>query len=112
MGFDFVNVSSSCNNLLVAMERDGLPNTPRIHLTPLPRTDREVFSRKYYKRTRLLTNAFLGFAVATCLIYDWDSHLGTNQHVFSGIRPAIRRTLDWAYGVEPKKSKDQTQERS
>lgn len=62
------------------------------------------FSRQYYKRARLGTNLFVGAVTVGLLLYDWDTYLGHNQHVFRGVRPAVRRTLDWLWGVEPEPS--------
>lgn len=66
----------------------------------LPRDQRSPFSRKFYKRARLGTNLVVGGVVLSCLLYDWDTYLGTDQHVFKGIRPAVRHTLDWLWGVD------------
>ena len=58
-------------------------------------------SRSYHRRVRALTNVLLGVTVVSCLLFDWDTFLGTDDHLFRDIRPATRRTLDWLYGVEP-----------
>ncbi len=60
---------------------------------------RAPFSRKFYKRARITQNVVTGAVIVSCLLYDWDSYLGTKDHAFSGIRPAVRRALDWAWGV-------------
>lgn len=62
------------------------------------------FSRAYYRRARLGSNLVVGFTTIGILLYDWDSYLGTNEHVFSGIRPAVRASLDWLWGVGPSAS--------
>lgn len=73
---------------------------PRFPLPNLDRAQRAPLSQQYHKRVRLGTNLAVGFIIFGCLIYDWDSYLGTDKHVFKGIRPTIRRTLDWMWGVE------------
>jgi len=77
------------------------PRRAPLHELPrLPREERTLLTRKYHRRTRALTNIAVGITVASCLVYDWDTYLGTDKHVFSSVRPAVRRTLDWWYGVE------------
>jgi hypothetical protein len=65
----------------------------------LPRDQRAPFSRAFYKRARVGTNALVAFVAVGCLLYDWDSYLGTDDHMFKHIRPTVRRTLDWAWGA-------------
>jgi hypothetical protein len=75
------------------------PMPPAGHL---PRGEqRTLLTRTYHRRTNAVTNVALVLCVASCLVYDWDTYLGTDKHVFSGIRPAVRRTMDWLYGLEP-----------
>jgi len=63
-------------------------------------THADVPTRTPCRRVRLGTRWALGVVVVGSLLYDWDSYLGTDQHIFGGIRPAVRRTLDWAWGVQ------------
>lgn len=69
-------------------------------LPQVPREERTLLSRTYHRRTRAVTRISIAVCIASCLVYDWDTYLGTDKHVFSGIRPAVRRTLDWCYGIE------------
>eukprot|EP00798_Chlamydomonas_sp_ICE-L_P006791 gene6791-30759_t len=78
---------------------EQLERPPKLELPDLSRENRVLLTRVYQKRTKSIINVFLGCCVAGCLIYDWDTYLGTDKHVFSPIRPAIRRNMDWWYGV-------------
>ncbi len=60
----------------------------------IPRDERTLLSRNYHRRTKAVMNVSIVLCVASCLVYDWDTYLGTEKHVFSGIRPAVRRGLD------------------
>lgn len=85
------------------MDGEGGPGTPqpRFPLPQLSREDQAWLSRKYHKRVRTATNALVGITIVSCLLFDWDTYLGTDRHIFRSIRPAIRRALDSAYGVTP-----------
>jgi len=73
--------------------------------------DRDPYlSRQYFRRTRQLTNAVVASTAVGCLLYDWDSYLGTNDHVFSGIRPTVRACLDWVWGVSSSPAAQQQQQ--
>lgn len=76
----------------------------------LPRDQRSPFSRKFYKRSRVATNTIVSLVAISCLLYDWDSYLGHGDHVFKGIRPAVRKGLDWLWGVEQPPRKPRTEE--
>lgn len=74
-------------------------------LQQLSREDQAWLSRKYHKRVKTATNALVGVTVLSCLLFDWDTYLGTDRHIFHGVRPAIRRALDSLYGIDDSSSK-------
>jgi hypothetical protein len=79
---------------------------------PLPhlsREDRTWLSRKYHRRVKTATRAVLGVTLVSCLLFDWDTYLGTDKHIFHNVRPAFRRMMDGLYGLND--SADQTKER-
>lgn len=59
----------------------------------LPRAARTRAARRLRSGTAALTAALAGGLV---LLHDW----GPGPHVLSGLRPALRRALNRAYGVE------------
>ena len=46
------------------------------------------------------TNLAVGATAIGVLLFDWDSYLGTSDHIFGGVRPAVRSTLNWLWGVQ------------
>lgn len=81
-------------------DKQPLRGTSPHNLSSIPRDERTLLSRTYHRRMRTLTNVAVVLCIGSCLVYDWDTYLGTDKHVFSGIRPAVRRTMDWMYGIE------------
>lgn len=73
------------------------PRIPRRHI---PRDERVPFDRKFYRRTRWATHAVVIGVGLSCLLYDWDSYLGTDQHMFAGIRPRVKQALNWIWDVD------------
>jgi hypothetical protein len=50
-----------------------------------PRHRRPILiSRQFHRQSKAAINAGVVFVVVSCLLYDWDSYLGTNKHVFGG----------------------------
>lgn len=91
--------ASSAHLAAEAMEQVG-PRGPPIIPRQEPDSENVFLSKRNYKRYKVGTRLFLGTFAVGLLLYDWDSYLGTDNHVFSGVRPALRRALDWVYGVE------------
>lgn len=57
-----------------------------------------VFTRKWQYRVKLFTYVSCGAALVGCLTADWDRMYGDN-HVFSGIRPGLKRFFNDVFGV-------------
>jgi hypothetical protein len=72
-----------------------------VRVNYLPRNKRVPFSRTFYRRSRWATHALWVGVGVSCLLYDWDTYLGSDAHLFHGIRPAVKRALDWAWGAPP-----------
>lgn len=80
------------------MESGG-DRPPIIPLPQLSREDKAWLSRKFHRRVKLATRALIGVTAVTCLLFDWDTYLGTEKHIFRNVRPTVRRALDYLYGV-------------
>ena len=80
------------------MESGG-DRPPVIPLPNLSREDKAWLSRKYHRRVKAATRAVVGITFLSCLLFDWDSYLGTDKHIFRSVRPTVRRGLDFLYGV-------------
>lgn len=77
-------------------------NRPAVQPLPkLSREDKAWLSRKYHRRVKLATNAILGVTLVSCVLFDWDTYLGTDKHIFRSVRPTVRRFLDSVYGIAP-----------
>lgn len=84
-----------------AQAMDPQQPQPQIPLPQLSRDDKKWLSRQYHRRVKTATRAVLGITVVSCLLFDWDTYLGTDKHIFRGIRPGIRKALDSIYGIPP-----------
>jgi hypothetical protein len=60
--------------------------------------DRIVFSRRWQTGVRAFTFVACGYTLAACLAADWD-HIFGPDHVFSGVRPALRSFFNGLYGT-------------
>ena len=67
------------------MEDGGRGPAP-FQVRDYPRSERVLLSRKYHSRTKSVQKIAIVACVISCLVYDWDTYLGTNKHVFSGVR--------------------------
>lgn len=61
-------------------------------------------SRSYHRRVKAATRAVIGVCIVSCVLFDWDTYLGTDRHVFKGLRTGIRRSLDALYGLGPEEA--------
>lgn len=52
-------------------------------------------------RVKAVTAVITTLTAASLLVFDWDASQG-HETVFSGIRPALKKVLNRAYGVEPR----------
>lgn len=55
-------------------------------------------------RIKAATGVVSAVALASLVLVDWDDALG-RKTVFSGIRPAVKRYFNSAFGVEPRDGK-------
>ena len=51
-----------------------------------PRHERVLLTRRWHKNVKTVQTVSVIGLVISCLVYDWDTYLGTNKHVFSGVR--------------------------
>lgn len=57
-----------------------------------------VFTKRWSNGVKALTFVTCAYTLGACLLADWDALFGPN-HVFSGIRPAVRSHLNKVYGT-------------
>lgn len=62
--------------------------------------DHFVFTAKYQSRVKALTVVATVAALFGCLTADWENVFGPN-HVFSGVKPAIKGFFNDLYGIAP-----------
>jgi hypothetical protein len=60
--------------------------------------DHFVFTSKYQSRVKALTIVATVATLVGCLTADWEDRYG-EHHVFSGVKPAIRKFFNDLYGV-------------
>jgi hypothetical protein len=60
--------------------------------------DHFIFTSKYQSRVKALTIVATVATLVGCLTADWEDRYG-EHHVFSGVKPAIRRFFNDLYGV-------------
>lgn len=60
--------------------------------------DHFVFTSKFQSRIKALTVVATLATLAGCLTADWEDRYG-EHHVFSGVKPAIKKFFNELYGV-------------
>lgn len=72
-------------SLQIAMDQ-GSRDPASYKFKDYPRNERVLLSRSWHRNVKTVQRVSVTGLIISCLLYDWDTYLGTDKHVFSGVR--------------------------